>query len=113
MKLKYFSVFRRHNCIIKIFIFTNFFMRLKFVFRSKGMNTIKTKKSPLLFDFIPLKNADNFFYCKITLSSYFGLSFASIGLSSLTKVFDSLRLSAFGIIKRITCFSRFELCFET
>ena len=46
MKFLYFSVFRMHNYVIKIFIFTYLFMRFKFVFCSKGMKAIQVKKSP-------------------------------------------------------------------
>ena len=35
-------------------------MWFKFAFCSKGMKAIKTIKSPLFFDLVPLNNADNF-----------------------------------------------------
>ena len=41
IKFYYFSVFKRHNYITKIFIFTLPFMRLKFVFCCKGMKVIQ------------------------------------------------------------------------
>ena len=34
-------------------------------------------------------------------------------LAHAAKVFERLLFSPFEIIKRMTCFSRFELCFET
>ena len=72
-------------------------MRFNFAFCSKRMETIQTIKTTIIFDVIPLNNANNFFYCKI-MPSPFRLASRSF---------------PFGTIKRVTCFSRFELCFET
>ena len=45
IKLKtIFSIFRRHYKLTKIFIFTCFFMRCKFVFSSKGIKKSQTTK---------------------------------------------------------------------
>ena len=60
-------------------------MQFKTAFCSKRMKSIQIIETNVK-DVIPLNNADSFFYS---------------------------RSSSFGIIKRITCFSRFELCFGT
>ena len=73
----------------KIFVFTYFFMRLKFIFCSERMKTIQTIRIPIIFEVIPFNSADIFVY----------------GNTSL--------LFLFGIIKIIICFSQFELIFET
>ena len=62
-------------------------MRNKFVSCSKQMKKVEPIKKPLFFDAIPLTSAGLF-----TAKCY---------------------PSPFGIIKIITCFPRFEFCFET
>ena len=64
-------------------------MKLKFNFCSKRMETPLTIESPFFFDVIPINNADSFL------------------------LHDNDIFSLFEIIKRITCFSLFELCLET
>ena len=96
IKFQYFSVFRRHNYIAKVFIFP-FFMRLKFVFCVKRMKTTQTIKIPIFY-VIPLNNADN--------------SSTARRRHRLLDLTSDLHFSIFGIIQRITCFSLFELCFE-
>ena len=49
IKFQYFSVFRRHKCITKNFIFTYLFVGFKVMFCSKGMKTIQTTKVTLMF----------------------------------------------------------------
>ena len=79
----YFSVFRRHYYITKKIIFTHFLCNSR-VFCSKGMKTIQTIKTTIIFDKISLKNADSFFFCKIMpLFSSFGLTFIFLYLESL------------------------------
>ena len=73
-------------------------MRFKLVVCSKGIKTTQTIKSLLCLDVLPPNNTDSIFIaryyhlCPLDLASHF---------------------SHFGIIKRITCFSQFELCIET
>ena len=62
-------------------------MRLKFVFCCERMKAIQTKKITMMF--ISLNNVDSF----LTGSQCY--------------------FSPFEIIKIITCFLRFQLCFET
>ena len=66
-------------------------------FLSKGMKAIQTVKITIIFWRNSSLYCWSFFYCKI------------IPLPSTL----ALRFSPFKIIRRITCFSRSELCFET
>ena len=75
-------------------------MRLMFVSCCKKMKAIQAIKITMVFIVIPLNNADSV----LTARQYH--CFCRLGdLASCP--------SMFGIIKRITCLSQFELCFET
>ena len=70
-------------------IFTWCFLRFMFVFCCKTMKVIETIKITWCLDVIPLNDADSCFSARWC------------------------HFSPFGIIKRIYCFLRFELCFKT
>ena len=83
VKFLYFSVFRRHYNVTKIFIFTYFFLW----------------DSSLCFVLKEWNNLDN-------KNHHYSLMFFRFFRLVV------LGVSLFEIIKRITCFSQFELCFE-
>ena len=50
---------------------------------------------------------------RIKVTMMFDLTSLPLDLAHVAKVSHRNRFSSFEIIKRITCFSQFELCFET
>ena len=74
-------------------------MQFTFVFCSKGMKTIQTIKTTIIFDKISLKNADSFFLLQDN--------------AIVLILWNYLHFSLSGIIKRITSFSQLGLCFKT
>ena len=89
IKLKYFTFFRSASQLWKNLYFHILFNLVQVCFCSKTMKTFQTITFIIIFGFIPLNNADSFF---------------------TTREWHPFPLV---IIKRIICFSRFELCFET
>ena len=79
-------------------------MRFKLIVCSKGIKTIQTIKSPLCFDVLPLNNTDSFFIARYYHLCPSDLTWRPLDLAS--------HFSLFGIIKRITYFSQFQLCIE-
>ena len=75
--------------ILQESLFSLSFMRIKFDFCPKEMKIIQTIKLIILFRRYSINTAHRFLYCKI------------------------MPVFSFGTIKRITCFSGFELSFET
>ena len=73
-------------------------MQFKLVVCSKGIKTTQTIKSLLCLDVLPPNNTDSIF-----IARYYHLCPLDL----------AFHFSHFGIIKRITYFSQFELCIET